>query len=441
VAIGREATWAARTMGARCCRSGSWRRSLYLSAGVYNNRLGVTQGVVYDTSGNTTTDNMGQIYTWDAESRIASARTTSGTVTYKYDAEDNLVYKSGGASGTFMYYRDAAGRIAFSGTPSGNPGATGTTEAYVDGDLVGNWVNSSFSWVGHDWLGTKRYESTGTGSGSTAVPVFGHSDTSLPFGDATVSTPATDYDPLHFTGKERDAESGNDYFGARYYSSAMGRWLSPDWSAKYDPVPYAKLDNPQTLNLYQYVLNNPLSAADDDGHEIIYITSGTGALQNEQTVRDTVTALLANPNTSGYLGQFVGNAPGTPDLVIMNGDLSAGDSKTTAPDGTPGTSTVQGNTDPNVTTDGKSGGPIITIDNRTSKEDTPGVLTHETVHAGESQKNPAQFVKDSKAEAGLPHDKRPQEQRANAVQKKYGPAISKAVKQIEKERKKEEKQK
>ena len=88
-------------------------------------------------------------------------------MTYKYDSDGNLVYKSGGASGTFMYYRDAAGRIAFSGTPSGNPGATGTTEAYVDGDLVGNWVNSSFSWVGHDWLGTKRYESTGTGSGST----------------------------------------------------------------------------------------------------------------------------------------------------------------------------------------------------------------------------------------------------------------------------------
>jgi RHS repeat-associated protein len=34
------------------------------------------------------------------------------------------------------------------------------------------------------------------------------------------------------TGKERDAESGNDYFDARYYSSAMGRFMSPDWSAK-----------------------------------------------------------------------------------------------------------------------------------------------------------------------------------------------------------------
>src|ERR1700758_4612426 len=69
-----------------------------------------------------------------------------------------------------------------------------------------------------------------------------------------------------FTGKERDSESGNDYFGARYYGSSMGRFLSPDWSAKIEPVPYAKLDNPQSLNLYAYVGNNPLSRFDPDGH-------------------------------------------------------------------------------------------------------------------------------------------------------------------------------
>jgi RHS repeat-associated protein len=69
-----------------------------------------------------------------------------------------------------------------------------------------------------------------------------------------------------FTGKERDAESGNDYFGARYYASSMGRFLSPDWSAKAEPLPYAKLDNPQTLNLYNYMRNNPLTEVDADGH-------------------------------------------------------------------------------------------------------------------------------------------------------------------------------
>ena len=69
-----------------------------------------------------------------------------------------------------------------------------------------------------------------------------------------------------FTGKERDAESGLDYFGARYYASNMGRWMSPDWAAKPEAVPYSSLDNPQSLNLYGYVLNNPLSKADPDGH-------------------------------------------------------------------------------------------------------------------------------------------------------------------------------
>jgi RHS repeat-associated protein len=69
-----------------------------------------------------------------------------------------------------------------------------------------------------------------------------------------------------YTGKERDSESGNDYFGARYYASSMGRFLSPDWSAKAEPVPYAKLDNPQSLNLYTYALNNPLRNIDKDGH-------------------------------------------------------------------------------------------------------------------------------------------------------------------------------
>jgi RHS repeat-associated protein len=73
-----------------------------------------------------------------------------------------------------------------------------------------------------------------------------------------------------YTGKERDPESGeangNDYFGARYYASSMGRFMSPDWSATVEPVPYSKLDDPQSLNLYAYMLNNPSGGVDPDGH-------------------------------------------------------------------------------------------------------------------------------------------------------------------------------
>ena len=96
-----------------------------------------------------------------------------------------------------------------------------------------------------------------------------------------------DTNEQHFTGKTHDQESGNDYFGARYYAENMGRWLSPDWSAKVEPVPYSKLDNPQTLNLYAYVGNNPLSRVDPTGHADI-AAECKGQATCSKTVTDTV---------------------------------------------------------------------------------------------------------------------------------------------------------
>ncbi len=69
-----------------------------------------------------------------------------------------------------------------------------------------------------------------------------------------------------FEGKKRDEETGNDDFGARYYSSSFGRWESPDWSSIPAPVPYANLTNPQTLNLYMMASDDPETFADLDGH-------------------------------------------------------------------------------------------------------------------------------------------------------------------------------
>jgi RHS repeat-associated protein len=70
-----------------------------------------------------------------------------------------------------------------------------------------------------------------------------------------------------------------DYFLARYYSSTQGRFTSPDEfsggpdelydfaeDASANPTFYAELDNPQSLNKYQYTYNNPLNMVDSDGH-------------------------------------------------------------------------------------------------------------------------------------------------------------------------------
>jgi RHS repeat-associated protein len=72
---------------------------------------------------------------------------------------------------------------------------------------------------------------------------------SLPFGDGETITSTcspADPSPMHFTGKERDTESGLDNFGARYNSSSMGRFMSPD------AFTYALKSDPQTWNLYSY---------------------------------------------------------------------------------------------------------------------------------------------------------------------------------------------
>jgi RHS repeat-associated protein len=63
-----------------------------------------------------------------------------------------------------------------------------------------------------------------------------------------------------FTGKERDSETGLDFFGARYMSSAEGRFTSPDPSRL-----SAFIDSPQTWNMYSYTYNNPLRFVDKNG--------------------------------------------------------------------------------------------------------------------------------------------------------------------------------
>jgi len=63
-----------------------------------------------------------------------------------------------------------------------------------------------------------------------------------------------------FTGKERDQESGLDYFGARYFGSALGRFTSPD-----PLMASAKAWDPQTWNRYSYARNNPLALIDPTG--------------------------------------------------------------------------------------------------------------------------------------------------------------------------------
>ena len=109
----------------------------------------------------------------------------------------------------------------------------------------------------------------------------------------------TRFPPSRYTGKERDTESGNDYFGARYYASSMGRFLSPD------PVIITpeRLTNPEQLNLYSYVANNPLRFIDPTG-EILQCVGNADSQKQcfsdlQQIAGDAANRLSMDAKTGG----------------------------------------------------------------------------------------------------------------------------------------------
>jgi RHS repeat-associated protein len=163
-----------------------------------------------------------------------SGRYYAGSSTYSYDGIGHRVLRL--TSGVTTYYvYDAMGLLA---------------------DECSNAVNTSpctTCYLSYDHLGSVRLVTDGNGN------IISRHDF-LPFGEEVLALASTgrmgpgrgvtDDVKQRFTGNERDTESGLDYFGARYYGSALGRFMSPDWSAKPVPVPYADFSNPQTLNQY-----------------------------------------------------------------------------------------------------------------------------------------------------------------------------------------------
>ena len=126
------------------------------------------------------------------------------------------------------------------------------------------------------------------------------------------------------SGKERDSESGLDYFGARYFSGAQGRFTSADSTA------YSKLGNPQSWNLYAYSFNNPLRFIDPTGNEVQAANCGTeeeckkvlgavrGALGNQQAAGRIGIERIQR----GFLGRLLAKATGAADFrFTISGDL------------------------------------------------------------------------------------------------------------------------
>ncbi len=218
------------------------------------NRLTASQ---YDTAGNQTQDAIGRTFGYDLENRQTTF--SGGAVTYGYDGEGRRVRKIDASLWTIFVY-NVLGQLVAEYSEAAGCGTSGT------------------SYLTADHLGSTRVITDGTQAAKKRYDY-------LPFGEeippsvggrsAVSGYGATDCTRQKFTGKERDAESGLDYFGARYMSGAQGRFTSPDpQNAGGFP------GDPQSWNAYAYARNNPLLYTDPTGEAYTICNVGGNCLDS-----------------------------------------------------------------------------------------------------------------------------------------------------------------
>ncbi|MEZ5425871.1 MAG: RHS repeat-associated core domain-containing protein [Pyrinomonadaceae bacterium] len=213
----------------------------------------------YDKNGNVILNAENQRFSFDGENRLigffgSGNQTATPNATYEYDGRGKRVRKVQNGVETIFAY-DIAGNLIAEYSTETSP-------------------NPKTSYLTNDHLGSPRIITDGAGaviSRHDYLP-FGN-DVTGELGNVGGRTESQGYNQpddirKKFTGYERDEESGLDFAQARYYQPGHGRFTSVD-----PLMASANVKNPQTLNRYSYVLNNPYKFVDPLG----LISENTGA--------------------------------------------------------------------------------------------------------------------------------------------------------------------
>ena len=313
---------------------------------------------------------------YDAESRIVSVTaSTMPAISYVYDGEGRRVLKTVGSVTTELVY-DGMGELV---TEYGGTATASDPTIYLTSD----------------WLGSTRMV-TAPASGTSQPKVVELRDYA-PFGEelglavggrgvkyAPPTYPSVVPDAVgqKFTGKQRDAESGLDYFGARYFSGAQGRFTSPD-----PLLSSAHILSPQSWNRYSYALNNPLRFTDPLG---LYVCNGASsecrdfesALKDVERARNTYKKGSAQYNALNGSLQAYGKKGVDNGVSVQFGATKSGGAGET----NIGIAISAGSGTKRVTADNPSGqNTVVTFD--LGKNSGSGLLgvsaAHEGIHVGD----------------------------------------------------------
>jgi RHS repeat-associated protein len=200
----------------------------------------------------------GYAYQYDAENRLISSALvlnglTLASATYSYDGDGRRVVKQSGGTTTHYVY-DVQGNLVVEQTVAGTATPMPCTTCYLMADHLGSTRMLT--------------DASGTQKALYGYAPFGEELTTQNGRDARWGGPGSG---LHFTGMEQEGYEGDylHYFGARYYSGGLGRFMSAD-----GPLVDQDESDPQSWNLYTYARNNPLRFVDPTGRECVTLDNG-----------------------------------------------------------------------------------------------------------------------------------------------------------------------
>ncbi len=237
----------------------------------------------YDANGNMINDTQRAIL-YNYDNMPAYVNYNGTTTQLVYDGQGNRVKKIAGTTNTV--YIGTFYEVV-------NSGASCYKYIFAGGTRIARKNASATHYYHQDHLGSSSVVTNSSGNNVEEVHY-------LPFGSAWSDT-NTALTTHKFTGQELDAETGLYYYGARYYNPILGRFLSAD-SIVPDPA------NPQALNRYSYVINNPLRYTDPTGHFFgnVIIGAVVGAIIGGTTAAVTGGNIKQGIITGAITGAFMG---------------------------------------------------------------------------------------------------------------------------------------
>jgi len=200
-------------------------------------------GYAYDANGNQISTGYG----YDAENRIVSAN--AGGTQYFYDAQNKRVWQGNFTSGYLV------------GETVTMFGADGKMIATYGMNLVGTVVSFNTA-PARVYFGGKlvAYSTPGQTPVAVVQDRLGSVGKYYPYGEER-NAPQLQNDQVKFATYTRDSATGNDYADQRYYSSALGRFMTPDYSGK------VRMGQPISWNRYTYAGDDPVNFNDPRGED------------------------------------------------------------------------------------------------------------------------------------------------------------------------------